>query len=514
MGEFARCSAIASAVLERWPRAAVHFVLSRHAPYVSRIPFPVTLLPSSATFHPAAVIELMRAWLPNVVIFDNAGRSAQLKAAHRLGAHVVFISSRRRQRRRAFRLSWMRLIDEHWIAYPRLIAGGFGLLEQAKLKLLRRPVVRYLDVIMARGAKGREATASAAGSAAAAASGVVVIPGGGTGHPGAADATLQFLGAARDLATAGFATTFVGPLAGSGVAPGAGAAASSPALRCVDALPQSDLAALMRGARLIIANGGSTLLQAIACGAPCVAAPIARDQRERIRRCAAAGSRDRGGPGRRGPRKRKRARCSRMSRRAPRSRAARRNSSLRMASRSLSARSRISCRGAERRRMPNIVLLGYDPDQPSFRHRMRSLVRPLECAGWAVRTERFPSGRYGLRTWERRALFRWADVVVLHQIKLSALEARLFAALSRQASVRRGRCHLRPQAAPAWRAGRRFALAAQEVCRDLPRGGCGGGRQRGARGRRARRGARRSRYCRPRSISRRISRARRASTAP
>jgi glycosyltransferase involved in cell wall biosynthesis len=82
--------------------------------------------------------------------------------------------------------------------------------------------------------------------------------------------------------------------------------------------------------------------------------------------------------------------------------------------------------------MPNIVLLGYDLDQPSFRHRMRSLLRPLEVAGWAVRTERFPSGRYGLRTWERRALFRWADVVVLHQIKLSAIEARLFAACSRR----------------------------------------------------------------------------------
>ncbi|MGA2397468.1 MAG: hypothetical protein ABSG30_05345 [Steroidobacteraceae bacterium] len=287
MGEFARCSAIASAVLERWPDASVHFVLSRHAPYVSRIPFPVTLLPSSATFHPAAVIELMRAWLPNVVIFDNAGRSAQLKAAHRLGARVVFISSRRRQRRRAFRLSWMRLIDEHWIAYPKLIAGGLGLLERAKLKLLGRPVVRYLDVIMARGAK--ETTASAAGPDAGAASGIVVIPGGGTGHPGAHDATAQFLGAARNLAAAGFATTFVGPMAGSGGAPSTGAGASSPALRCVDALAQSDLAALMRGARLIIANGGSTLLQAIACGAPCVAAPIALDQRERIRCCAAAG---------------------------------------------------------------------------------------------------------------------------------------------------------------------------------------------------------------------------------
>ncbi len=82
--------------------------------------------------------------------------------------------------------------------------------------------------------------------------------------------------------------------------------------------------------------------------------------------------------------------------------------------------------------MPNVVLLGYDLEQPSFRHRMRSLIAPLEAAGWQVRPERFPSGRYGLRTWERRAILRHADVVVLHQIKLSAIEARLFAAFTRR----------------------------------------------------------------------------------
>jgi len=82
--------------------------------------------------------------------------------------------------------------------------------------------------------------------------------------------------------------------------------------------------------------------------------------------------------------------------------------------------------------MSNIVLLGYGLDQPSFRHRMRSLVEPLQGAGWEVRTEQFPSGRYGLRTWERRELLRWAHVTVLHQIKLSSIEARLFAAYSRR----------------------------------------------------------------------------------
>jgi glycosyltransferase involved in cell wall biosynthesis len=115
---------------------------------------------------------------------------------------------------------------------------------------------------------------------------IVVIPGGGTGHPHAQDAARQFLTAARNLAMAGFATTFVGATqdAGGGERPGA---ASLPRLTCIAALPQADLAALMRGARLVIANGGSTLLQAIACGAAVVAAPIAGDQRERIRACAA-----------------------------------------------------------------------------------------------------------------------------------------------------------------------------------------------------------------------------------
>jgi glycosyltransferase involved in cell wall biosynthesis len=81
--------------------------------------------------------------------------------------------------------------------------------------------------------------------------------------------------------------------------------------------------------------------------------------------------------------------------------------------------------------MSNAVLLGYGLDQPSYRHRMRTLVQPLEAAGWQVRTEQFPSGRYGIRTWERRDLLRWADIVVLHQIKLSSIEARLFASMSR-----------------------------------------------------------------------------------
>jgi glycosyltransferase involved in cell wall biosynthesis len=288
MGEYARSLAIARAASRRWPGAAIHFVLSREAPYAADAPFRATLLSSSPTFHSAAVIELLEEWRPDIVIFDNAGRTAQLRAARRLGARVVYISARRRQRRKAFRWHWMRLIDEHWIAYPEFIAGRLGFFEKLKLRTVGRPLVRYLDVIFSRGDPAqRAAILSRAGCGAG--SFVLVVPGGGTGHPGAADAVGQFMAAARALAERGAATVYVGPTgAGAG---GAGAidAVHHPNLHLLGPLPQADLAELMRSARLIVANGGSTLLQAIACGNACIAVPIAKDQIERARRCVAAG---------------------------------------------------------------------------------------------------------------------------------------------------------------------------------------------------------------------------------
>ena len=291
MGEYARCAAIAAAVQRRWPAAAVQFVLSRAAPYAANAPFPTTLLPTSATFQSAAVARLLETWRPQVVVFDNAGRTAQLRAAQCVGARVVYVSARRRQRSKAFRLRWMRMIDEHWIAYPEFIAGTLSALERLKLRLLRRPTVRYLDVICSRPTpEQRAALVSHAGRTAGAY--VLLVPGGGTGHPGAEDAAGQFLAAARRLAAVGIPTVFVGPASpaapSSPAAPASPAAPSNPGLHLTGVLPQSELAGFMSGARLVITNGGSTLLQAIAGGAACVAVPIARDQIGRIRRCVHA----------------------------------------------------------------------------------------------------------------------------------------------------------------------------------------------------------------------------------
>jgi len=298
MGEYARSLAIADGAAAHWPGGAVRFVLSRAAPYAARCPFPSTLLESSPTFHSAAVCALIEEWRPDVVIFDNAGRTAQLAAARRCGARVVYISARPRQRRKAFRFRWMALIDEHWIAYPPFLAGSLGWFERLKLTLRRGVRVRYLDVMLtrARATPGPPDAPEECGRY------VLMVPGGGTGHPGAGDAVAEFVAAARALAATGVNVILVGRAVDAPDAPDTpdtpdmadatgvtGAAAAMPRLRLLGPVPQSDLAALMRGANLIIANGGSTLLQSIACGKACVAVPIAGDQRERIRRCEQAG---------------------------------------------------------------------------------------------------------------------------------------------------------------------------------------------------------------------------------
>jgi ADP-heptose:LPS heptosyltransferase len=291
MGEYARSLAIAQAARRQWPDVNIHFILSRQAPYAAATPFSATLLDSSPTFHTAAVAEAIQSFRPHIVIFDNAGRTAQLRAAYRAGARIIFISSRPRQRRKAFRWRWMRLIDEHWIAYPQFIAGRLKFLERFKLDWLRRPVVRYLDVILSRVGSAEDSIMARVGLSLE--TYVLVVPGGGTGHPGAAEAAATFLAAANTLADSGTEAVFVGPtgMADAGAAmrpPSSHPLLPSSRLRCFQSLAQADLAGLLSGARLVVTNGGSTLLQAIACGRASIGIPIAQDQQQRIQRCVDA----------------------------------------------------------------------------------------------------------------------------------------------------------------------------------------------------------------------------------
>jgi ADP-heptose:LPS heptosyltransferase len=281
MGEYARSLAIAGAAVHRWRDTEVHFALSRAAPYAADVPYPATFFSSSPTFHPREVSALIRDIKPTVVIFDNAGRTAQLKAASKAGARVVFISSRPRQRRKAFRLRWMRMIDEHWIAYPEFIAGPLTSLERFKRWICGRPRTRFLGTLL----PAEDAAAAAAMMERfkiRAGEYVLVVPGGGTAHPGAENAPDIVAAAARGIARRGYPTVLVG------VAPNDDGTELTN-LRLAPRLPMDQLLELIRGARMVISNGGDTLLQVLACRRPCIAVPIAGDQAHRIACCVNAG---------------------------------------------------------------------------------------------------------------------------------------------------------------------------------------------------------------------------------
>jgi glycosyltransferase involved in cell wall biosynthesis len=288
MGEYARCLALAQAVRGRWPGAAIHFLLSEQAPYARSTPYEYTLFPASPTLHDREGRDAIRAFRPDVVVFDNAGRKGQLAAAHAMGAGVVYVSSRWRPRTKAFRLRWLPYLDEHWIPYPEFVGGSLTRFERLKQRMMGRPRVRFLDVMLP--PVDPQAAASVLARHGLERGGfTLLVAGGGTPHPNASAnaqrAPAIYDAVAARLAAAGHAVVVAGRDAPAVAAPHDAA----PRVRWCGRLPPHELAALLGAARLVVTNGGDTLLQSLACGRPTVAAPIAADQPARLGTCASRG---------------------------------------------------------------------------------------------------------------------------------------------------------------------------------------------------------------------------------
>ncbi|MBM4212414.1 MAG: glycosyltransferase family 1 protein [Gammaproteobacteria bacterium] len=280
MGEFARARSLADALRARWPNVETHFVLHREAPYARNFHHPATLVPASPTLCTAEVKRVITEFAPQVVIFDNAGRTGALRAARRIGARVIYVSSRGRQRYKAFRLRWMRLLDEHWISYPAMIAGHATLLERLKLRLLGRPTLRFLDTVLAPADEPAAQTLIADFGM----PDVLIVPGGGSQFHDSSMTPAHFAGWGTALAAAGFRVLFVAGPAYEGPS------SMDPRWRLVRGVSGGALRVLLERSRLVLVNGGDTLLQALALGKACVAVPIAGDQAARIARCAELGA--------------------------------------------------------------------------------------------------------------------------------------------------------------------------------------------------------------------------------
>jgi hypothetical protein len=270
IGEFARSLAIGNAVQARWPQVRLRFVIHKDAPYAASLAHPARLVPASPTLCTREIRWEIEGFRPQVVYYDNSGRTQQLRAARDAGAHIVYVSSRGRQRYKAFRLRWMAALDEHWISYSALLAGDLGWSERLKLRMLGRPRVRFLDAVLAPANVARRALLGGAR---------VVVPG-GSQFPDARVSPAVRNGAGGSPAglerTAGRRTLV--PV----VRQSRGGCASSGRW-------MARAVALLGQTRLVLVNGGDTLVQALALHLPCVAVPIALDQAERIRRAPRSG---------------------------------------------------------------------------------------------------------------------------------------------------------------------------------------------------------------------------------
>jgi UDP:flavonoid glycosyltransferase YjiC (YdhE family) len=113
---------------------------------------------------------------------------------------------------------------------------------------------------------------------------LIIVPGGGSGFHDSAMTPAHFARWGETIAAQGYRVVFVAGPAYSMPAP------PDPRFRLLRGVAGGALRVLLARSRLVLVNGGDTLLQAMTLGKACVAVPIAGDQPERIARCAATGA--------------------------------------------------------------------------------------------------------------------------------------------------------------------------------------------------------------------------------
>ncbi len=280
-GEYLRCDLLARQLLLRNSQCRVHFLLNRHARYATAVAWPSTWLERSATQETAAVVAAIQFLRPRVVVFDNAGRAAQLRAAKAGGAHTICIASRPSSRRKLLRVSRLRHIDALWWAQAAFALPPANLWQRLLLRCFPRARQFALGVISERMTDAAHWLRThwpqlRSGEF------VVLCPGGGGRAANGAEPVAVMRAAAVKLRAN--TVLVAGPNALSR------SAGDADGHHEVAGLPNRELMALIEHAHCVVSTGGDVLVQALELGAAIVAVPTQSDQPQRIARAAARGA--------------------------------------------------------------------------------------------------------------------------------------------------------------------------------------------------------------------------------
>jgi glycosyltransferase involved in cell wall biosynthesis/spore coat polysaccharide biosynthesis predicted glycosyltransferase SpsG len=276
-GELMRCLIIARELARTEPTAEIRFLVARDGVFREAVEFPIIDLDDSPTRSTAQVIAAIEMFRPDVMVFDNSGRTEQLRVAVKAGARVVFSSRAPRLRWKAFRIRWMRLLDEHWMVFPAFVTGGLTAYERLKLRVFPDYRVRQFDTLFtpSDAASRREWLAQRGLEPGAY---VVFVPGGRGEASRIAEPADLFIEAARAFVIAAGQRAVV--LTGRKSAP----ASDDPRLTLLPRVEPGEVQHLLAEALLVVSNGGTTMIHALAHRCPLVAIPLASDQDRRIRR--------------------------------------------------------------------------------------------------------------------------------------------------------------------------------------------------------------------------------------
>ena len=147
-GEYYRSLILAEEFKRQYPTAEIHFILNQYVSYAKDCPFPTHFSEHSATKDTNKVKQVINELLPDLVIFDCSGRSAQFKHAKKMGAKVIFLSQHKKKRARGLKLNRLPYCDLHWVIQPSYTIPPLSLYEKLKLKLYGKPFPKNIGSIL------------------------------------------------------------------------------------------------------------------------------------------------------------------------------------------------------------------------------------------------------------------------------------------------------------------------------------------------------------------------------